>query len=411
MRYILDSANASFDSATSTWTFDLDRRLSNPRTLRVEKAVFLADTDVDPPPPVVYMRSDAITRMYRRKHRVVLTSGAHENATNIIAVLEQQNIQKRYLTDTLTGHNKLVKAMFRLERPEPTFRLNPDAHTRRVDLYFTDGAGTRLGDLTPVDHSVALAALNPTIWMDPDHSVTPVSAPLAVGGDVASWASRGEAGILLNINANKSAEWTVFGATKSMKFPLDTSVLKDNSGVQPQQVQNSTISFMFKTGTSVSSQGNLVRTSILDVYCKSGFIKYKTPSHPDTNQSEVATNLAVAIATSYRLTCVRTTTTPLNTYSFELLTLDGPNAGTLQTQVKTYNAIANMPTDYVMEIGGQYSEDYEISHYVEVPGVQASDKTAVHDYLAAKYNGTVSYEAGKLRSTFFAELQIKSHSK
>ena len=66
-----------------------------------------------------------------------------------------------------------------------------------------------------------MAALNPTIWLDPDHSVTAVSAPLVTGGDVASWASRGVAGILLNTTNNKTAEWTVFGGTKSMKFEDD----------------------------------------------------------------------------------------------------------------------------------------------------------------------------------------------
>ena len=135
MRYILDNANASFDSATSTWTFDLDRRLSNPRTLRIEKAVFSADTDVDPPPNVVYMRSAALTRMYRAKHRVELTAINHETVSDVVAVLEQQNIQKRFLQDSLTGQNKYVKCMFRMERPEPTHALNPDAHTREIDIY------------------------------------------------------------------------------------------------------------------------------------------------------------------------------------------------------------------------------------------------------------------------------------
>ena len=168
---------------------------------------------------------------------------------------------------------------------------------------------------------------------------------------------------------------------------------------------------MFKTGTSVSSQANLIRHSLFDVYVKSSKVKFKDPSDPDQNQSEVTCDLDVAIGTAYRLTCVRTTTSPANTYTLELLTLDGPNANNLQTDTQTFTPVANLPDDYSFEAGGQYSEGYEISHYVEVPGVQADDKTAVHDYMAAKYSGLVSYESGKLRSTFFAELQIKSHSR
>ena len=210
MRFLLHHSNASFDATTKTWTFNLDRRFSNPRSISIQKAVFQSDTDVDPPPNIVYMHSAALTRMFRTKHTVVLTASNHETPTDVVCVLEQQNIQKRYLTDTLTGHNKLVKSMFRLENPEPLRALNPDSHNRAIDIYFTDGAGTRLGDLTPIDHGALIAALNPTMWLDPDHvaSLTPVSAPLVVGGNVASWASRGVAGVLLNVNANKTAAWT-----------------------------------------------------------------------------------------------------------------------------------------------------------------------------------------------------------
>ena len=361
LRYILDHNNASFNATTKTWVFSLDRRLSNPSAIQVVKASFIPDTDEDPPPPVVYMHSAAISRMYRKKHTVVLTSEAHENASDILACLEQHDINKRYLTDNLAGHNKFVKCMFRLDRPEAIYRTNRDAHTREIDVYFTDGAGTRLGDLTPIDHGAAIAALNPTMWLDPDHvaSLTPVSAPLVVGGNVASWASRGVAGVLLNINANKTAAYTVFGATKSMLYALDSTKMSDNSGTQPQQNQNATICMMFKTGTSVSSQANLVRTSTLDAYVKSGFIKFKNPSHPDTNQAEVTTTLAVAIGTSYRFTCVRTTANPTNSYTMELLTLDGANAGVLQSDVQAHIAVANMPTDHLIEYGAQYTEGYE----------------------------------------------------
>ncbi|MAU94261.1 MAG: hypothetical protein CMP81_00005, partial [Fulvimarina sp.] len=133
------------------------------------------------------------------------------------------------------------------------------------------------------------------------------------------------------------------------------------------------------------------------------FIKFKDPSEPDQNQSIVTTSLAVAVATSYRLTVVRTTGQS-NTYTMELLTLDGGNAGTLQTDTQNFTAIQNLPATEV-EIGSQYSEEYEYSHYVEVPGVTTAIKTAIHDYMAAKYAGTITYVAGT-HASFFAELDI-----
>ena len=99
----MSHANAVFDAAAKTWTFQLDRRLSNPRRLRLEKAGFVPDSDVDPPPAVVYMHSDALTRMYRAKHRVELTAINHETTSDVVAVLEQHQVRKRYVGALIGG--------------------------------------------------------------------------------------------------------------------------------------------------------------------------------------------------------------------------------------------------------------------------------------------------------------------
>ena len=391
MRFLLHNSNAGYDATTKTWTFSLDRRFSNPRSITIEKAVFIPISTVTVTPHVVYMHSEALTRMYRRKHTVVLTATNHETPTDVIAALEETHVRNRYA----------------LKHPLPSRALNHDAHNRSIDIYFTDGAGNKLdGTLAAVDHGAAIAALTPTMWLDPDHeaSLTAVSAPLVVGGNVSSWASRGVAGVLLNTNANKTAAWTAFGATKSLLYALDSTKMTDTTGVQPLQDQNSTLCMMFKTGTSVSSQANLIFSSALQIYVKSGVLKFKDPSHPSQQQAVVSTTLAVAVATSYRLTVVRTTGQS-NTYTMELLTLDGGNAGTLQTDTQNFTAINNLPTDHDLEYGGQYTEEYEYSHFVEIPGVTEAIKTACHDYMAAKYAGTITYVAGE-HAGFFSELEI-----
>ena len=284
--------------------------------------------------------------------------------------------------------------------------LNQDAHNRSIDLYFTDGAGNKLdGTLGTVDHDAVISALSPVIWLDPETSVVAASPPLVVGGDVASWASRGLSGLSLVTANNISIEWTVFGSTKSLKLTADWDSMTDNSGTQPQQVGDSTTVLMFKTGSGVGSQAYLIRTSLLDLFVKASKIKFKNPSDPDSNQADIGTDLDVAINTSYRLSCVRTTTSPANTYTFELLTLDGANVGTLQTDSQTFTALQNYPDDYDVVVGQQMVEDYELSHYVEISSITTATKTAIHDYMAAKWAGTSTYVAGE-HAGFFSELEI-----
>jgi len=162
---------------------------------------------------------------------------------------------------------------------------------------------------------------------------------------------------------------------------------------------------MFKTGSGVGSQAYLIRTSLLDLFVKASKIKFKNPSDPDSNQADIGTTLDVAINTSYRLTCVRTTAD--NTYRFELLTLDGANVDTLQTDSQTFTALQNYPDDYDVVIGQQMVEDYELSHYVEISSVTAATKTAIHAYMAAKWAGTSSNVAGE-HAGFFAQMKIKT---
>ena len=392
LKFLLHSSNAAYDAATKTFVYNLDRRLANPRSLQVERATFTPVSTLTPMPHVVYMHSAALSSMLRAKHTVVLTAEAHENASDVIAVLEETHTRGRYA----------------VRDNGPVYTTNRDAHTRRIDIYFTDGTGTKLdGTLALVDQDALIAALNPVIWLDPETSVVAASPPLVVGGDVASWASRGLSGLSLVTANNISIEWTVFGSTKSVKLTADWDSMTDNSGTQPQQVGDSTTVLMFKTGSGVGSQAYLIRTSLLDLFVKASKIKFKNPSDPDSNQADIGTTLDVAINTSYRLTCVRTTANPANTYTFELLTLDGANVDTLQTDSQTFTALQNYPDDYDVVVGQQMVEDYELSHYVEISSVTAATKTAIHAYMAAKWAGTSSNVAGE-HAGFFAQMKIKT---
>ena len=389
MRFLAHSEDATYNSTDGKFYYTLDRRVANPQRIRVTRASYTATTDTTTPPQVIYLRSSKLHEVIRVKHTSELRDAGHEDSSDVLAVLPESHTTGRYNSD----------------QAQKTYPVHSHVPLQKIDFYWTNNRTLLPGLLATVDHDAVIDALSPVIWLDPETSVVAVSAPLVVGGDVASWASRGLSGLDLISSNNISIEWTVFGSTKSLKLTADWDSMTDSSGTQPQQVGDSTTVLMFKTGSGVGSQAYLIRTSLLDLFVKTSKIKFKNPSDPDSNQSDIGTTLAVTTDTSYRLTCVRTTTSPANTYSFELLTLDGANVDTLQTDSQTFTALQNYPDDYEVVVGQQMVEDYELSHYVEISSVTAATKTAIHDYMAAKWSGTTSYVAGT-HASFFAELDI-----
>ena len=122
MRFLLDDSNATY--ANGVWTFTLDHSLSNASRMQIRKAVYVASTDQTAPPHVVYVRSDALHRLSKRKHTNLLKENNHEDSSNVVCVLEEQHDKGRY----------------RLHSPG---MLLPLVWTplRTIDLYFTRPGG------------------------------------------------------------------------------------------------------------------------------------------------------------------------------------------------------------------------------------------------------------------------------
>ena len=119
---MLDDSNATY--ANGVWTFALDKSLQNASRMQIRKAVYVASTDQTAPPHVVYVRSDALHRLSKRKHTNLLKENNHEDSSNVVCVLEEQH----------------DKGRFRLHSPDILLNLvwTP---LRTIDLYFTDPAG------------------------------------------------------------------------------------------------------------------------------------------------------------------------------------------------------------------------------------------------------------------------------
>ena len=122
MKYLLHYTDATYDSTRKVWVFTLDRRFSNPRSIRINSCTFTAAT-ADSYPHVVYMRSRTLSALCKIKHTIEVKSSDHENHSNVLAVLEQ----------TLPGKYALKNTGGFLPVHGGT------AHTRSFDIFFTDG--------------------------------------------------------------------------------------------------------------------------------------------------------------------------------------------------------------------------------------------------------------------------------
>ena len=157
MRYLLHSAEATYNAITKKFVYSLDRRIQDPTSIKLTKASFVAST-ADNYPPVVYVRSDGLSRLCKSKHTVALKGNSHEDGTNIIAVLEERHTAGKYS----------------LEEKPRTLPVKKHENVTVIDVYFTDGDVILNGEYTPTevagttDADMAVHVFNSDIrvWLD-----------------------------------------------------------------------------------------------------------------------------------------------------------------------------------------------------------------------------------------------------
>ena len=158
MKYLLHHTDATYDANKKEWVFTLDRRIANPRSIRIETCTFTAAT-ADTYPAVVYMRSRTLTSWCTIKHTIEVKGADHENHSNVLAVLEQ----------TLRGKYALKNAGNFLPVHSHT------AHTRSFDIFFTDGdtlmdgevqAAAQSGGNADVTDADIAATTDLKLWID-----------------------------------------------------------------------------------------------------------------------------------------------------------------------------------------------------------------------------------------------------
>ena len=137
MKFLLHSNDASYNAVKKTWMYSLSQRLRSPSQMVLENVSFIVSTMTNYP-SVVYMRSDSLSRHIRNKHCVqVKDEERADQQVDVLCVLTETHTLGRYR-----------------QRNRVRYRLNPHTWLRQIDIYFTDGAGTKLsGVYTPAQVS------------------------------------------------------------------------------------------------------------------------------------------------------------------------------------------------------------------------------------------------------------------
>ena len=167
VRLLLNSQDASYDTATKKYNFVLDRRLDKPEKVSVVKAHYTAATTAAYP-LVVYLRSDALCSLIKSKHTLRLKNTNHEATENILGTLSETHAVARY----------------NLEKDGRQFDADPHQHLTNIDIFWTDngtvldggangvGGGGGGGSSSSVSDATIAAFNDLTIWIDLDPART-----------------------------------------------------------------------------------------------------------------------------------------------------------------------------------------------------------------------------------------------
>ena len=177
MRYLLHSGNATYDTSTKKYSYTLDQRIQDPKSIRLVKGSYVAAT-ASSYPAVVYVKSDGLSQLCSTKHTVELKNQSHRDGTNIFAVLEERHTQGKYS----------------LEEAPRTLPVKKHENVTTIDIYFTDNntvldgeasSGSSNGsnpDVTDAD----IEAMDVAVWVDlkPARTLTANFSQCSAVGDL-----------------------------------------------------------------------------------------------------------------------------------------------------------------------------------------------------------------------------------
>ena len=130
MKFLVHSDKTTYNTVTKKYSFAWSRREQG-KKIKINQFAYSCVTNLSPLPHVVYVRSDALSRMIRDKHTLQLEESSNESNNNIIAVLHETHDRGRYR-----------------QEDSLEFTISDNHIVNQIDLFFTSGETVLDGEIT-----------------------------------------------------------------------------------------------------------------------------------------------------------------------------------------------------------------------------------------------------------------------
>ena len=388
MRYLIHSADCTFDVATGKHSILLDRRISNPQHLKLVKCVYEAPTDAGGVYPLaVYLRSGGIHELVKNKHTIQLTANNHENEADVIAVLKESFSSKRYL----------------LEK-ERSFLIKQHAYVRSFDFYFTDNNSIIGKPESSVEQAVTAAEIagRADMFLFLNFSDSEKVTTDATGTLITEIEAVNDSTFEFIPNSGSGIAYADFGSNggKCADFNNDWVRLNDASTVNEPLI--GTFCVLFKTQPNTTDVQVITDWYLFRLYINTG----GAVSYYDGSVQE--TSISVENSTDYLLTVRRDNPGSAAEDTGFAWRLEKLSDNTVQSAVSFHGG--NSPGSGLFDIAGSSSHSaagMEISNMIVISSIADSDVSTIEKYLKQYYRGLETVEGGDaLPGKFMLELDI-----
>ena len=385
VRFLLSDGNATYSNGV--FTFALDRRLRNATAARFRKASYVLDTSVSVAPNIVYLRSRALNSISANTHTVILTDTQHENAVDVLAILEDTHT---------TGRYRMIE--------DPRTLPLTYSHLRNLDFYFTDPAGNNLSFTETAEDEVTAAAIAARSDLFLFLNYTDLTKVTTTGSPPTQLLTQIEAvndsSFQFIPNSGSGIAYTDFGSNggKCADFNNDWVRLNDSSTVA--EPATGTFSILWKSQPNSTDTQVIVDWYLFRIYVNAG----GKLSYYDGAIQE--TSITVENSTDYLLSVRRDGDEVEFIWRLEKL-----SDNTVQTD-STGNGDNSSGTG-LFDIAGNSTHSaagMEISNLVVITSIADADVLTVETYLNQYYRGRVASSSGgaSTDATWFAEIDINT---
>ena len=359
--------------------------------------------------------------MISQKHTVILKGSAHENSSDVIAILEETHTRGRY----------------GLKEKDISFPVNPHTVKRSIDIYFTDGTGTKLngtadegqaaaddGSISDIGGSVVLCWFDwDTLSTMLDENDAAISGTLNDGIMTVQSRSPGSTSLIIK-NTTEQMKWVALGETHGITALVSGAELEDTTFPNvASSGTTKTCQYIFQVPT--------VTTHDVVLWNNYFWFNYMDTSDGDvcvmfywSTQSETFTRFTPDFPNGSVWLVHHTSSTVNGTHhlvsKFTNLATNVTTTDTI-TDVVIYNQL-NFDTNGVWMFGQDtrhalYPENERPLNYsaimgpmIVLDGPSEEQVQLAETWILAKY-GTRQLEDSDKDATFFTELEVKASNR